>query len=137
MWLGNLWPKMRWMERAVVVVSFFDALRKEAAWMSTSGVKCKGVTSFFYPSKSNTEVAAAKAVCNGQDGSDPCPMLETCRNHAIDNRESWGVWGGLSERERRKIQRARNKYKDPMIYTLEQARFPGRVTIARRTTKKA
>ena len=49
--------------------------------------------------------------------------------HAIDNHEPYGVWGGTSERDRRKIQRARNKFKNPHIYTLEDVRFPNTVLV--------
>jgi len=33
----------------------------------------------------------------------PCPVIEQCREWALDHRESYGVWGGLSEGERDKI----------------------------------
>ncbi|MFD1716611.1 WhiB family transcriptional regulator [Georgenia deserti] len=38
--------------------------------------------------------AAAKAVCA------TCPVIEQCREHALQVREPYGVWGGLSEDER-------------------------------------
>jgi hypothetical protein len=93
-------------------------------WMNDQRIKCKGLVAFFYPNKPNSEVAKAKAVCNGLDGSPPCVFRETCLKHAIDNHEAYGVWGGTSERDRRKIQRARNKYKNPRIYNLEGVKFP-------------
>ncbi|MDO4654775.1 Transcriptional regulator WhiD [Actinomyces naeslundii] len=37
----------------------------------------------------------AKAIC--QD----CPVLDECRDHALSTREPYGVWGGMSEEERR------------------------------------
>ena len=40
---------------------------------------------------------AAKAICGG------CPIIADCRQEALANRESWGVWGGLTEDEREKI----------------------------------
>ncbi|MEU1366564.1 WhiB family transcriptional regulator [Streptomyces sp. NPDC005803] len=43
------------------------------------------------------QIAEAKAVC-GQ-----CPVIRTCRAWALDHREETGVWGGLSEHERRTI----------------------------------
>mgnify|MGYP002753500384 CR=1 FL=1 len=30
-----------------------------------------------------------------------CPVLEECRDHALSTREPYGVWGGMSEEERR------------------------------------
>jgi len=43
----------------------------------------------------------AKAVCA------TCPVRQTCLDHAIDNGEWWGVWGGLDVRERRNVARRR------------------------------
>jgi WhiB family redox-sensing transcriptional regulator len=34
-----------------------------------------------------------------------CPFITPCLRYALDNREHWGVWGGTSERERRKMLR--------------------------------
>ena len=31
---------------------------------------------------------------------DTCPVIDTCRRHALDVQEQYGVWGGLSEEER-------------------------------------
>lgn len=36
---------------------------------------------------------------------DNCPVLLTCRADALDNRVEFGVWGGLTERQRRAILR--------------------------------
>ena len=41
--------------------------------------------------------AAAKEVCRG------CPALMACREHALRAGESFGVWGGLGEAERRAV----------------------------------
>lgn len=39
----------------------------------------------------------AKAICN------LCPVQLTCLKHAIKADERYGIWGGLTEREREKI----------------------------------
>lgn len=43
----------------------------------------------------------AKSVCAG------CPVRTECLAEALDDRVEWGVWGGLTERERRAILRKR------------------------------
>jgi 3,4-dihydroxy-2-butanone 4-phosphate synthase len=110
-------------------------------WMRDARVKCKGMIGYMYPNRPSSEVSLAKAVCNGLDGSPPCAMRTTCLHHAIDHSEQFGVWGGMSERDRRKIKRARKKAKTDnnphwqSIYTLEDVRFPGVVVVIRRKQK--
>jgi WhiB family redox-sensing transcriptional regulator len=35
-------------------------------------------------------------------------VREECLQYALDNSEKFGIWGGLSERERRRLRRGRN-----------------------------
>ncbi|GAA0976582.1 transcriptional regulator WblA [Nocardioides aquaticus] len=39
----------------------------------------------------------AKQVCSG------CPVRTECLAEALDNQIEWGVWGGMTERERRAL----------------------------------
>jgi WhiB family redox-sensing transcriptional regulator len=48
-------------------------------------------------------IDAAKAVCRR------CPVFELCRQWALETREEYGVWGGLSEADRRAIHRRRGR----------------------------
>lgn len=43
----------------------------------------------------------AKAVCMG------CPVRAECLADALDNRIEFGIWGGMTERERRALLRRR------------------------------
>ena len=43
----------------------------------------------------------AKAVCSG------CPVRAECLAYGLDNRVEFGVWGGMTERERRALLRRR------------------------------
>ena len=45
------------------------------------------------------QVTEAKRVCNS------CTVRETCLQWAIENHQDSGVWGGLSEEERRSLKR--------------------------------
>ena len=64
---------------------------------------CRGVDpEIFYPA-SEEEAEEAKAICA------ECSVRETCLEYALANREREGVWGGATERERRRIVRQRRK----------------------------
>ena len=64
---------------------------------------CRGVEpDIFYP-VSDEEAEEAKAIC------EECPVRQPCLEYAIANREKDGVWGGATERERRRIIRQRRK----------------------------
>lgn len=41
----------------------------------------------------------AKAICQ------PCPVRTECLSEALDERIEFGVWGGMTERERRRLLR--------------------------------
>ncbi|MDP9071788.1 MAG: WhiB family transcriptional regulator [Actinomycetota bacterium] len=56
----------------------------------------------FYPA-SDEEAEEAKAICA------TCPVRQACLEHALANRERDGVWGGATERERRRMIRQRRK----------------------------
>ena len=43
----------------------------------------------------------AKRVCGA------CPVQAECLAEALDNQIEWGVWGGMTERERRSLLRRR------------------------------
>ena len=43
----------------------------------------------------------AKMMCAG------CPVKTECLAEALDNQIEWGVWGGMTERERRAVLRKR------------------------------
>ena len=57
----------------------------------------------------------AKAVCLS------CPVRTECLSDALDNRVEFGVWGGMTERERRALLRRRPEVSS-WRQLLEQAR---------------
>lgn len=52
----------------------------------------------FFPEKGGS-TRDAKRVCN------ECPVREACLEYAMENDERFGIWGGLSERERRRLRK--------------------------------
>ena len=52
----------------------------------------------FFPEKGGS-VRAAKQVCRG------CDVRPECLRYALEHEERFGIWGGLSERERRRLKR--------------------------------
>lgn len=62
---------------------------------------CLGVDpDMFFPER-GASTREAKAVCNG------CSVRDDCLEYALVNGEKFGIWGGLSERERRRVRRQR------------------------------
>src|ERR1019366_1845525 len=98
-------------------------------WMKDRRVKCRGLSpALFYPNSPSSDVSKAKALCNGTDGTAPCYFRDTCLHYAIDEHEQFGVWGGTSERDRRKIWRARRVRKDDTIYSIDDIKRDVTVT---------
>ena len=64
---------------------------------------CRGLDpEVFYPDEEEDPIEA-KAICGG------CHVRVTCLEHALRYREKEGVWGGCTERERRRIIRQRRR----------------------------
>ena len=64
---------------------------------------CRGVDpDIFYP-VSDEDAEDAKAICGS------CPVQQACLEWALAVREKDGVWGGATERERRRILRRRRR----------------------------
>ena len=74
---------------------------EEYEWMLHSA--CRGAeTRDFFPSN-GSGVEAAQRVCR------TCPVQNECLEYALLHRIEQGVWGGASERERRRILRQRRR----------------------------
>jgi WhiB family redox-sensing transcriptional regulator len=52
----------------------------------------------FFPEKGGSS-REAKRICS------ECPVRIECLNYALRRDERYGVWGGMSERERRRLKR--------------------------------
>ena len=75
------------------------ALSADRAWQDQAN--CLGVDpDLFFPER-GASTREAKEVCRG------CVVRNDCLEYALDNGEKFGIWGGLSERERRRLRRQR------------------------------
>ncbi len=64
---------------------------------------CRGIDpEIFFPA-TDEDADEAKAICA------TCPVHQACLEYALAHREREGVWGGATERERRRIVRQRRK----------------------------
>lgn len=61
----------------------------------TLSAKCAGMGDFFFPEES--EQRRIRQFCTD------CPVRRDCLAEAMNNRIEWGIWGGTTERERRRI----------------------------------
>jgi WhiB family redox-sensing transcriptional regulator len=71
----------------------------ETAWMARGNCRLYPPATFF-PSD-GVGVDKARAICAG------CPVSHECLEYALEHRIDHGVWGGCSERERRRILKRR------------------------------
>jgi WhiB family transcriptional regulator, redox-sensing transcriptional regulator len=63
--------------------------------------ECRGADpDLFFPTQGEA-TAPAKAVCAA------CPVRIDCLEYAMSNRITFGIWGGMSERERQRLRRQR------------------------------
>ena len=72
---------------------------EERRWQEQAN--CLGVDpDLFFPER-GASTKEAKAVCRG------CEVRAECLEYALCHGEKFGIWGGLSERERRRVRRQR------------------------------
>ena len=81
-------------------VSFF----LNPAWRAVATYNCKGMGfSTFFPENA-VGVVEAKKICEG------CPVQRICLEFALQNNEDHGIWGGVSERTRKKMRQTRERH---------------------------
>jgi WhiB family transcriptional regulator, redox-sensing transcriptional regulator len=74
---------------------------KEIVWRELGA--CRGLeAAMFYPDDDDLALEA-KAVCAS------CDVRIACLEHALQAREKSGIWGGATERERRRMIRQRRR----------------------------
>jgi WhiB family transcriptional regulator, redox-sensing transcriptional regulator len=93
------------MTATMPAIQLDDQVGHRPAWRQHA--RCLGADpETFYPADDEDEDfegAEAKAICA------MCPVAVECLEHAIAVREKFGVWGGLTPKERRRIIRRRRR----------------------------
>lgn len=107
----------------VSALRLVDPLRVEPdaapGWLAQA--KCSGVDpDLFFPGR-GVDTKTPKAICAG------CPVRAECLDHAMSRNEKHGIWGGTSERERRRMRRT-GAYSVPVDTIREICSELGRVT---------
>jgi len=90
------------MNTQTLELSTIDKFISESAaskWMSMGA--CAGTDPEVFFPHDGIGVEVAKQICAG------CNITEPCLEYALAHRIEHGVWGGCSERQRRRILRAR------------------------------
>jgi WhiB family transcriptional regulator, redox-sensing transcriptional regulator len=77
--------------------------RARPAWMDFA--LCRGMDpDLWFPTKGDVATGeAAKAICA------QCPARMPCMEFAVATRETFGIWGGTSERQRQRIRKQRRE----------------------------
>ena len=74
-------------------------MEMDTDWMAQGNCRHEPPTRFFPSDGVGVEVA--KKICS------TCPVTDLCLEYALAQRIDHGVWGGTSERQRRRILRSR------------------------------
>jgi WhiB family redox-sensing transcriptional regulator len=74
-------------------------IRSDDAWMLRS--RCRDMAPEIFFPYNGPGVAAAQRICT------ECTVRPECLDYALRNQIEQGIWGGTSERERRRIRRGR------------------------------
>lgn len=70
---------------------------EDSGWLDRA--KCRGMDPDRFFVRGVAQARPVIRVC------DRCPVKDDCLRYAIDNDITFGVWGGLTERQRRAYQR--------------------------------
>lgn len=72
------------------------------SWAWTAVAACRGMDPATFFPRRGAPTREAKAVCAR------CPVKAECLRSSLEEGERFGIWGGFSERERRRLRRRLN-----------------------------
>ncbi|KND44673.1 WhiB family transcriptional regulator [Streptomyces sp. SID5476] len=91
----------RFSARGTMLRMHYDTITPiDSAWQERALCAQTGAD-FFFP-EPGSSVREAKRICG------MCEMRTACLEYALSHDERFGVWGGLSEKERLRLRRAEN-----------------------------
>lgn len=70
-------------------------------WMVRGACYGKNLTEVFFPKSGSRHKTWGQEMC------EDCPVRAVCLEYALENRIEHGTWGGMNERERARLLRAR------------------------------
>lgn len=80
-----------------------DRIVNSELWMQDAMCRDEGLADLFFHEDGERGFAKdardrrAKAVCN------MCPVVSDCLEYVLEHKEPYGVWGGLSEDDRKRM----------------------------------
>lgn len=80
------------------IIGTFDHLINREPWQERAICRQVDIGDMFFPDKGGS-TKEAKRICA------VCPVAAQCLEYALVNEERFGIWGGFSERERRRLKR--------------------------------
>ncbi|MFF8458886.1 WhiB family transcriptional regulator [Streptomyces albidoflavus] len=84
--------------------TIIPAVRASNHWQDRAACKTADAEAIFFPVLTTPDtIQAAKEICQR------CPVIQDCKRFALENRETHGVWGGMSEKELQAARRAPQK----------------------------
>jgi WhiB family redox-sensing transcriptional regulator len=81
----------------------FDAPPPPGPWVADGACRGAGTSLWFAERGDMATMRLAKATC------DACPVRQPCGDYGLEHSSLNGMWGGLSERQRRLIRQQRRK----------------------------
>ena len=76
--------------------------RESMAW-SAYGDCANADPDLFFP-EPGADTSAAREICRS------CPVRRMCLDYAVETRQKFGIWGGMTENQRRRLRRDRDDH---------------------------
>ncbi len=86
------------------MMKYVNPVQQDETWKEAARCNGKDPMIFYPPSApSPAHVQRIQNICS------PCPVRVECLDYAFAHQEKFGWWGGMSERDRRRLRRERQR----------------------------